>query len=191
MVSLSPRAWHLQMLGLSQHQQLSPHRFCLLFQGMCACVLWGVLLGGMCCVWRPAASHLSASRDILWMQRKRDASYNINIQEVSPKTYVLTFLCFLLGKPFFGRSHSWNFAQGKGGTKHFKQAGHLDHLLLFGSIKNVLRWVLVLYHFGGSSNLLFHTLARGNEFPLLLSYPWIKRNELKHLYYKRPVAVMP
>lgn len=80
-----------------------------------------------------------------------DASYNINIHEVSPKTWVLTLLCFLLGKLFFGRSHSWNLPR----VREVLSILNLDHLLLFGSIKNVLRWVLVLYHLGGSSKSPF------------------------------------
>lgn len=71
-----------------------------------------------------------------------------DVGDISSKTLLLTVLCFPLGKTFSERSHPYRLPRKQGGTSILSQAGLLDHLLLFGPAKNVLRWEMGAYHFG-------------------------------------------
>lgn len=103
----------LQMLGFSGHQHLSPHQFCLLFQGMEG----GQLESGVWCVVcvRPARGLVrvlpGACDAQLLLTCLRAGTFcewvgSSDVSETSPRPCVLTFFCFVLDKAFLGRSHS-------------------------------------------------------------------------------------
>lgn len=58
---------------------------------------------------------LAASHSLVWEQGHFVNGSGAVMWVIShPRPYVLAFLFFLLGSPFFGRSHSWKVAQREG-----------------------------------------------------------------------------
>lgn len=107
-----------------------------------------------------------------------------DVSEISPKPWCANILVLSSGEAPFWKKPLLKVClpRLKVGTRHFKPSWP-SIFLLFRPENNVLKWVMVFYHFDLFFQVFFFIHgAQANELPLLLSYPQIKRNELK--YYR-------